>query len=569
MNTDRRQLFGLFRRLPLRVASEKRDSIFDSIWRGSVPDMEYGALLILGALIALFGLLQNSAAVIIGAMLISPMMNPLLAGALALLLGSGRLGKRAALVVVASIATTIAVTWLVASLTPLNQATPEILARTAPNLLDLFIAFLSGLAGALALRGGPSSLTILPGVAIAVAVVPPLAVVGFGLSVRQFSIAGGAFLLFLTNLVAIIISAAIAFRSMGFRPQRAVEAGHWKLKYRMAISSGVLLILSVPLFLTLRRAVVQLHLQSDIRDEIVSEIEAEHASLGAVSFAFSGRQVLIRATLHTTKYLDSSQIDALENSLRRRFGTRLRFQIDQILVAEGGVASPPPVPSRNAISGGVVQSIQQKTTYDFKTSQAVLLQHMEAELDTLLASTSIRRTAPLIMELTAGSPVMVQGQFSSPEPIATQTSSLLASQLSSKLLVPVQLNGRVDLLGGPYHLSIEVDRSARELPAAARLAFERMIQIVKAAPALHLQIGYRLPPNAHATNAPPALLRTLQSACTRAGLRRPQWSLQQMPRSEPQAAFPPSEAPSAKNVPPSKTRPSSSVRYNFQVIQTF
>jgi len=197
----------LLRRIELRATEEKRDSIYRAILDSSHIDIEYVALLILAGLIALFGLLENSAAVIIGAMLISPLMNPILSAALALLLGDGKLGKRSAALLILSIVGVVGITWLVASLTPLTQATPEILARTTPNLLDLFIAILSGLAGTLALRGGSVAMTILPGVAIAVAVVPPLSVVGYGLSTHQGSVASGAFLLFVTNLVAIIISA--------------------------------------------------------------------------------------------------------------------------------------------------------------------------------------------------------------------------------------------------------------------------------------------------------------------------------------------------------------------------
>ncbi len=177
MDTDRKRSLAaglrVFRRMRLRISEEQKTSIYASILDSSHIDIEYVALLTLSGLIALFGLLENSAAVIIGAMLISPLMNPILSAALALLLGDGNMGKRSAVVLACSIGGVIGITWLVASLTPLKQATPEILARTAPTLLDLFIAFLSGLAGTLALRGGSVALTILPGVAIAVAVVPP------------------------------------------------------------------------------------------------------------------------------------------------------------------------------------------------------------------------------------------------------------------------------------------------------------------------------------------------------------------------------------------------------------
>ena len=200
-----------FRRVELRIPAEQRLTIYQSMLESSHMDIEYSSLLLLAGLIALFGLLENSAAVIIGAMLISPLMNPILSAALALLLGDGKMGKRAAIVLAVSIAAVIGITWLVALTVPLKQATPEILARTQPNLLDLFIALLSGLAGTLALRNSSVAMTILPGVAIAVAVIPPLSVVGYGLSTGQDSIAGGAFLLFVTNLVSIIISAVVVF----------------------------------------------------------------------------------------------------------------------------------------------------------------------------------------------------------------------------------------------------------------------------------------------------------------------------------------------------------------------
>ena len=172
-------------RVELRASPEQKDAIYRSILGSSHIDIEYAALLIVAGLIALLGLLENSAPVIIGAMLISPLMNPILAAALALLLGDGKLGRRSAIVLALSVAAVIAVTCLAAFAIPLKQATPQILARTTPNLLDLFIAVLSGLAGTLALRGGSVAMTILPGVAIAVAVVPPFSVVGYGLSTHQ------------------------------------------------------------------------------------------------------------------------------------------------------------------------------------------------------------------------------------------------------------------------------------------------------------------------------------------------------------------------------------------------
>ena len=108
MDNDRgsgdREKGKLFRRTKLRAAAEQLSTIYESVLESSQIDIEYVALLSLAGLIALFGLLENSAAVIIGAMLISPLMNPILSAALALLLGDGKLGKRSASVLAFSVA---------------------------------------------------------------------------------------------------------------------------------------------------------------------------------------------------------------------------------------------------------------------------------------------------------------------------------------------------------------------------------------------------------------------------------------------------------------------------------
>jgi uncharacterized hydrophobic protein (TIGR00271 family) len=562
------------RHIHLRVSSEKRQAIYDSIQAGSRADLEYAALVALAALIALFGLLQNSAAVIIGAMLISPMMTPLLAAALALLLGEGNLGRRASLVLGGSVVSTIAITWFVALLIPLNQLTPEILARTTPNLLDLFIAFLSGLAGTLALRGGPSSLMILPGVAIAVAVVPPLAVVGYGLSTRQFSIAAGAFLLFLTNLVAIVISSALVFRSMGFRPERAAEAGRWKLKYRVAISTTVLLVLSIPLFLTLRRAVSQIRVRSEVGSRLAAEFRGNKASVSDFSVSFAGHLLQVHATVRTTKYLDPSQIGAAEKSLQSHFGSNTRLQVDQILVAVGGVKPPlpAPAPSQNAISGGGVRPVQQAPPFDFKASEVSLIHHLQGELDGLLAASAIKRTAPLRPQLIDAPPsVIANTVLAAPQPIAPQTIRQLESQLSSRMAVATQLHGTVEMTGASYNFAFDAPPSARRLSAAHRRALGSLMESIVADPSLHLKISYSLTPATPSSQEPP-LLRQLKALLEAAHMKASQYSIS--PSSLSNTPEPPASDVSSNiaesAVPSTAQGPAAAqVHYDFRVIQSF
>jgi uncharacterized hydrophobic protein (TIGR00271 family) len=520
---------ALFKRIAFRIPEPKRRSIYESVRAASHLDREYAALLALAALIALFGLLQNSAAVIIGAMLIAPLMNPLLAAALALLLGDGNLGKRSATVLAVSIAGVIGLTWIVESLVPLKHLTPEILARTSPNLLDLFIAVLSGLAGTLALRGGPTSLTILPGVAIAVAVLPPLAVVGYGLSTRQVSIAGGAFLLFITNLMAMMISAALVFYSMGFRPHKAAEEGHLKLKYRMAISAVVLLVLSIPLFQTLRRAVVQVGMRSEINAQLESGFAANMASIANLSFSRIGKQLVIRATVHTTRYFEPSQIEAVEESLRKHFGAETTLHVDQILVAEGGVRTAKPSLAGNAISGGVVRSVEQETVYDFKSSQASLVAHIERQVDELLAGTAIQRKGPIHVDLSGTPPAHLNLYLASAQPVAQDTIALLASQLSSKLGFPDVLSGQIELQGETYALRFEAPFRATVLKRTQRDALSKLIANVRGNPQLRLQITYGSETGALSAKRPPALLAAVRSMLTRAALKSSQWNIEQAP----------------------------------------
>jgi uncharacterized hydrophobic protein (TIGR00271 family) len=539
----------LFRRIELRASTEQRNDLYKSILDSSHIDIEYGALLTLAGLIALFGLLENSAAVIIGAMLISPLMNPILSAALALLLGDGNLGRRSAAVLAASIAGVILITWFVASLTPLKQATPEILARTAPNLLDLFIAFLSGLAGTLALRGGSVAMTILPGVAIAVAVVPPLSVVGYGLSTHQGSIAGGAFLLFVTNLVSIILSAAGVFRIMGFQQHRQAEQGRWKFKYRMGASALVLILLSVPLFLTLRKAAIQVSVRAEVQRELNKAFEKK-ASVSALTFSNVEDGLLIEATLQTTHYLETDAIQSVENNLRARYGERTQLVVNQILVTQGGVAPEAPARAQNPISAGVVKPVEEKSTFDFSGAKSKSLEFVQNQLDSVLAGTPIQRMAPPEVIFTSNSPLGLRLQLASPQPLAVQTISLLASQLGSKLNSPVELRGEVQLQAQSFHLVLTPAKPSLPLSAKDRAAVSKMIQAAQK-DNLRLQLTYTSDAGATGGKQVPAFVAGIQRLLSLSGLKTSQWTIAAKPPAEPEpnAATDAAKAPAA---PPGK-----------------
>lgn len=204
----------------LGIHEESKGDIYLQISRSAtLNDLAYWLQVLLSAGIATLGLILNSPAVIIGAMLISPLMGPILASGLTLATGDLILGARAVANLVLSCLIAILFAVLLVSVLPFKETTSEIAARTQPNTLDLVIALFSGAIGSIAIcKEVKGVVTSIPGVAIAVALMPPLCVAGFGLGVtlsqdpvEGMRVARGGALLFLTNLIAITFTAMVVF----------------------------------------------------------------------------------------------------------------------------------------------------------------------------------------------------------------------------------------------------------------------------------------------------------------------------------------------------------------------
>jgi uncharacterized hydrophobic protein (TIGR00271 family) len=202
----------------LQVSDERKKDLYIELSRAAtLRDLVYWLQILFSAGIATLGLILNSPAVIIGAMLISPLMNPILACGLALATGDLVLGLRSVLNLFLSSAISIGFAFLLVAFLPFKEQTPEIMARTSPNTLDLGIALFSGAIGSIAVcREVKGAVTSIPGVAIAVALMPPLCVIGYGIGLATsfnfyegLRIAGGGGLLYLTNLVAITFTAMV------------------------------------------------------------------------------------------------------------------------------------------------------------------------------------------------------------------------------------------------------------------------------------------------------------------------------------------------------------------------
>lgn len=207
----------------------------------------YAVLLTLAGLVATFGLFQDSVASIIGAMVIAPLGGAIMAVGASLVTGRVRWQGSTLLQVALSALWVIAIGYLVSWLMPdLLVLTPSLEARTEPTLLDLGVALAAGAAGAfVAVRRTGSD--ALPGVAIAVSLVPPLATVGICLELGRLDDAAGALLLFTTNLAAIIVVASIVFLLAGARPVAEGVDRAGRMRSGLVVAVIALAVIAVPL----------------------------------------------------------------------------------------------------------------------------------------------------------------------------------------------------------------------------------------------------------------------------------------------------------------------------------
>jgi uncharacterized hydrophobic protein (TIGR00271 family) len=240
----KQQIFDFF---PTLDRSERKELV-GRITLGADGGVDFIVMMLLAATLASLGLLQGSTAVVIGAMLVAPIMGPLVGAGLALAQGNLKLFRSALWVTGSGILIGLAASLFFGALNPGFEPSMEIEARGDPDVLDLIIAFASGMVAAYAM-GRPNVSGTLAGVAIAAALLPPLAVVGIGLTNGQPLIAGFAAILFATNLVAIILGAALIFRLLGMRSTGGETGAPVWVRRTTMLFSLVTVILAAPLLI--------------------------------------------------------------------------------------------------------------------------------------------------------------------------------------------------------------------------------------------------------------------------------------------------------------------------------
>lgn len=316
---------------------EEQKTIYKNISNDASPDRYFFGMVVMSCTVATYGLLSNSTAVVIGAMLIAPLMGPILGGALAVATNSNTLFKISVKAEALGAVTAVVLAALLTLILPQAELTSEVMARTTPTILDLVVALASGAAGTYALCVKPQGAT-LPGVAIATALMPPLCVVGIGLAKQSFAVLSGAFLLFLANMIAINVAAIATFELAGFSRDichdGTCDPEEGKKRYRVLYPVVLLIVISIPLAYIMVKTYSHANTEKIIKSSLVETLEviAPQSTLMSAEHRENGERYEIDAAFRTTKIIVPENIRQMENLLELRLGKPVAVSADVILV---------------------------------------------------------------------------------------------------------------------------------------------------------------------------------------------------------------------------------------------
>lgn len=338
------RLLKLLRKLQKPITAERRATVLITLRDGSRHEFSYYLLVVLSSIIATLGLLVDSPAIIIGAMLVAPLMTPIIGLGLSSIVGDDKLLRNSSISLligaIVAILVSVLITWVNLQLPFISvEVLPaEVLARTRPSPIDLGVALAGGSAAAFALAM-PNISAALPGVAIATALMPPLSTIGIGLAFQRLEVAGGAFLLFLTNAVTIAFAASLVFFILGFVQSAKVSSGRIPRNLLISAFLTILLLgsLSYLSYQFVQTANERRHLESIVHEEI-KKMGVELVEWNATSEGETLHLDFVVRTLNPLRYEDSV---SLQSEIASQLQRPVSVVVNQIFAAALDPLIPP------------------------------------------------------------------------------------------------------------------------------------------------------------------------------------------------------------------------------------
>jgi len=300
-------------------ASEQRfRELFISLREDAQVNSIYITLMVLSTMLATIGLFQGSTAVVIGAMLLAPLMAPIVSLAMGLLRGNIELLKNSVTKVIIGISLALLASALITQLFPHKMLTSEMSSRINPSLLDLAVAIIAGIAGAYS-KSYKEIIQSLAGVAIAVALVPPLAVAGIGIGRGNLDFFLHAFLLFSTNLVGITLAATFTFRILGYSPIVYAKRG-------IGIVFALFMVISIPLYTTYERIVETIAFES-LMEKSRFLVNGKYIMVHNPRLTYSKGVKVLLADILTRDDIDRRDLIDLKNKIKLHFNAKVIIKI--------------------------------------------------------------------------------------------------------------------------------------------------------------------------------------------------------------------------------------------------
>ena len=323
---------GIARLNPQLTLVEQNELIW-SAEKSASTNLDYIVMIVLSSALATLGLLTNSVAVIIGAMLVAPLMSPISSFSTGMATGILHLTRRASLSLFTGVTLALLISIVMGVVLPIDTPTDEMLARGSPNLLDAAIALVSGwvAAYATARKGIPAALA---GVAIAAALMPPISTIGLGIALRDIDLAFGANLLFLANIAFIIAAQYITFLWMGMHPTEDREGATLNRSRAWWI---VLFLTTLIVLLVFARLGSQAVDEAHIREQL--QAEAFHGAKVVEYHVIASVPLSVQLIVQSGHEIPAEEVEAAQQIINELYGQ----DVDLTVVARHVVRRPGPL----------------------------------------------------------------------------------------------------------------------------------------------------------------------------------------------------------------------------------
>jgi len=316
---------------PFHIGQDRQKKVYDEIKANAEDDFDFSVLIVFASIIITLGLVINSSAVVIGGMLLAPLVWPILALSLGLVEGKPKLIQSSAYTLLKSTITVFFLSFVIGLISPeyaLDGA--EFLSRTSPTVYELMIALAAGFVGAFVIAY-PKIGSAIAGVVIAAALVPPIAVMGISIAHRNLTLAGGAFILYLSNLIAVTFAASTLFIVARFKGPSS-ESGQAQRKNNIIWTVLFLIVITIPLLMITTSAVKDKSQQTLISEVIAAKLP--EANINRVKIDNQTEVATVNITIECTEPPTTEQIENINELLSKKMDKTVISKITVIPIVK-------------------------------------------------------------------------------------------------------------------------------------------------------------------------------------------------------------------------------------------